>query len=79
MKPGTAITGPGGKQIILQNKGPGSSQSPQIVTLVKTSQGMQVGSFLVESYSSFYISGIRLVLKFRVVPRSQKGMDDLYF
>jgi len=44
LKPGTAITGPGGKQIILQNKGPGSSQSPQIVTLVKTSQGMQVAT-----------------------------------
>ncbi len=42
LKPGTAITGPGGKQIILQNKGAGGGQGPQIVTLVKTSQGMQV-------------------------------------
>ena len=41
LKPGTALTGPGGKQIILQKQGPGGSQ-PQIVTLVKTSQGMQV-------------------------------------
>ena len=44
LKPGTAITGPGGKQIILQNKGAGGGQ-PQIVTLVKTSQGMQVCIF----------------------------------
>merc|ERR1719449_57061 len=43
LKPGTAITGPGGKQIILQKQGPGSGQ-PQIVTLVKTSQGMQVAT-----------------------------------
>ena len=46
MKPGTAITGPGGKQIILQNKGPGGAQGPQIVTLVKTSQGMQVNDYI---------------------------------
>ena len=39
LKPATAITGPGGKQIILQKPGGGR---PQIVTLVKTSQGMQV-------------------------------------
>ena len=43
LKPGTAITGPGGKQIILQKQGPGGGQ-PQIVTLVKTSQGMQVAT-----------------------------------
>ena len=41
LKPGTAITGPGGKQIILQKQGPGGGQA-QTVTLVKTSQGMQV-------------------------------------
>merc|ERR1719450_947717 len=43
LKPGPAITGPGGKQIILQKQGPGGGQ-PQIVTLVKTSQGMQVAT-----------------------------------
>ena len=47
LKPGTAITGPGGKQIILQNKGAGGGQGPQIVTLVKTSQGMQVCSLYI--------------------------------
>ena len=54
MKPGTAITGPGGKQIILQNKGPTAS-SPQIVTLVKTSQGMQVIGYLV-----FFLLNVQL-------------------
>ena len=38
---GQTITGPGGKQIILQQQ-PGSQ--PKIVTLVKTSQGMQVST-----------------------------------
>ena len=32
LKPGTAITGPGGKQIILQKQGPGGGQ-PKMVTL----------------------------------------------
>ena len=40
---GQTITGPGGKQIILQQQ-PG--QQPKIVTLVKTSQGMQVSRAL---------------------------------
>ena len=44
LKPGTAITGPGGKQIILKQAGSGGSGQPQIVTLVKTSQGMQVAT-----------------------------------
>ena len=44
LKPGTAITGPGGKQIILKQAASGASGQPQIVTLVKTSQGMQVAT-----------------------------------
>ena len=44
LKPGTAITGPGGKQIILKQAASGGSGQPQIVTLVKTSQGMQVAT-----------------------------------
>ena len=44
LKPGTAITGPGGKQIILKQAAGGGSGQPQIVTLVKTSQGMQVAT-----------------------------------
>ena len=43
LKSGTAITGPGGKQIIL-SKAAGGAGQPQIVTLVKTSQGMQVAT-----------------------------------
>ena len=39
LKAGSTLTGQGGKQIILQKQGTGQ---PQIVTLVKTSQGMQV-------------------------------------
>lgn len=38
LKAGSTIQGAGGKQIILQKQG----NQPQIVTLVKTSQGMQV-------------------------------------
>ena len=43
---GTAITGPGGKQIILKQApgGAASTGQPQIVQLVKTSQGMQVAT-----------------------------------
>ncbi len=44
LKTGTALAGPGGKQIILQNKGVGGTGQPQVVTLVKTSQGMQVAT-----------------------------------
>ncbi len=46
LKTGTAIASPGGKQIILQKQGlgAGGSGQPQIVTLVKTSQGMQVAT-----------------------------------
>ena len=44
LKPGTAITGPGGKQIILKQAGAGAGGQPQIVQLVKTSQGMQVAT-----------------------------------
>ena len=45
LKPGTAITGPGGKQIILkQAASSGAGGQPQIVQLVKTSQGMQVAT-----------------------------------
>ena len=45
LKPGTAITGPGGKQIILkQAASGGAGGQPQIVQLVKTSQGMQVAT-----------------------------------
>ncbi|XP_040580206.1 host cell factor 1 isoform X2 [Lepeophtheirus salmonis] len=43
LKTGTTLTSPGGKQIILQKQGVGGTQ-PQIVTLVKTSQGMQVAT-----------------------------------
>eukprot|EP00096_Caligus_rogercresseyi_P012382 TRINITY_DN5163_c0_g1_i1.p1 TRINITY_DN5163_c0_g1~~TRINITY_DN5163_c0_g1_i1.p1 ORF type:complete len:1406 (-),score=452.83 TRINITY_DN5163_c0_g1_i1:478-4695(-) len=43
LKTGTTLTSPGGKQIILQKQGMGGTQ-PQIVTLVKTSQGMQVAT-----------------------------------
>jgi hypothetical protein len=43
LKAGTTITSQGGKQIILQKQGVGGSQ-PQIVTLVKTAQGMQVAT-----------------------------------
>lgn len=42
LKAGSTITGQGGKQIILQKQGGGNQ--PQIVTLVKTSQGMQVAT-----------------------------------
>ena len=42
LKAGSTLTGQGGKQIILQKQGTGQ---PQIVTLVKTSQGMQVSIF----------------------------------
>ena len=41
LKAGSTLTGQGGKQIILQKQG----NQPQIVTLVKTSQGMQVCTF----------------------------------
>ena len=42
LKAGT-LASPGGKQIILQKQGlTGGAGQPQIVTLVKTSQGMQV-------------------------------------
>merc|ERR1712223_946923 len=41
LKAGSTLTGQGGKQIILQKQGTGQ---PQIVTLVKTSQGMQVAT-----------------------------------
>ena len=47
LKPGTAITGPGGKQIILKQAPGGAAAAggqPQIVQLVKTSQGMQVAT-----------------------------------
>ena len=45
LKAGTAIASPGGKQIILQKQGlTGGAGQPQIVTLVKTSQGMQVAT-----------------------------------
>ena len=44
LKPGTAITGPGGKQIILKPAPGGGTGQPQIVQLVKTSQGMQVAT-----------------------------------
>merc|ERR1712223_2322511 len=40
LKAGSTLTGQGGKQIILQKQG----NQPQIVTLVKTSQGMQVAT-----------------------------------
>ena len=40
MKAGSTLTGHGGKQVILQKQG----NQPQIVTLVKTSQGMQVSN-----------------------------------
>lgn len=43
LKTGTTLTSQGGKQIILQKQGGGGGQ-PQIVTLVKTSQGMQVAT-----------------------------------
>jgi hypothetical protein len=42
LKAGSTITGQGGKQIILQKQGGIGGNQPQIVTLVKTSQGMQV-------------------------------------
>ena len=45
LKAGTAIASPGGKQIILQKQGlTGGAGQPQIVTLVKTPQGMQVAT-----------------------------------
>ena len=44
LKAGTAIASPGGKQIILQKQGLTGAGQPQIVTLVKTSQGMQVAT-----------------------------------
>lgn len=41
----SGLTGPGGKQqIITLQKGPGGTGQPQIVTLVKTSQGMAVAT-----------------------------------
>merc|ERR1719507_2242937 len=40
LKAGSTLTGHGGKQVILQKQG----NQPQIVTLVKTSQGMQVAT-----------------------------------
>ncbi len=44
LKTGTTLAGAGGKQIILQNKGVGAAGQPQVVTLLKTSQGMQVAT-----------------------------------
>merc|ERR1719188_1890760 len=45
LKAGTHLASPGGKQIILQKQGLGGGVGqPQIVTLVKTSQGMQVAT-----------------------------------
>ena len=44
LKPGQQITGAGGKQIILKQAPAGGTGQPQIVQLVKTSQGMQVAT-----------------------------------
>ncbi len=44
LKSGTTLATAGGKQIILQKQGIGGGSQPQIVTLVKTSQGMQVAT-----------------------------------
>ncbi len=63
IKPGTAITGPGGKQIILQSQaGAGPVAGTQIVTLVKTSQGMQVKLATNESWSCMHSFKGRLIV-----------------
>ena len=51
LKAGSTLTGQGGKQIILQKQG----NQPQIVTLVKTSQGMQVCTFYLLEFRSAVI------------------------
>lgn len=44
LKPGTQVTSQGGKQQIIVHKATGSGTQPQIVTLVKTSQGVTVAT-----------------------------------
>lgn len=44
LKPGTQVTTQGGKQQIIVHKATGSGTQPQIVTLVKTSQGVTVAT-----------------------------------
>ena len=51
LKAGSTITSQGGKQIILQKQG----NQPQIVTLVKTSQGMQVMNILKNYLKNFEV------------------------
>ena len=44
LKPGAQVTTQGGKQQIIVHKATGSGNQPQIVTLVKTSQGVTLAS-----------------------------------